>query len=284
VIGAVIGAAVFLLLPRRAALLAPIGILAYLLVWQTFVERQMHETSVGVLAGSVTVRREWIDDNVGRNGDVAAIWTGNANPISISENEFFNRSVRDVYSLNGTPLSQQMPEQSVSLDNGTGRLLTVSSAALRVPYVLTDASIEPAGQLVASDPGVGMMLYRVTGPVTLRTHISGRYADGWSGPELGYTRYGCRGGRLVGTLSRYPGLVQGPQTVTITSGGRELGSVILRRTEVARLAVRLPAAGGRCEATFKISPTASPASVFGTPDVRQLGVHFDALRYVPASS
>jgi hypothetical protein len=284
VIAALIGAAVFLLLPRRAALFVPLGILAYLLVWQTFVERQMHETSVGVLAGSVTVRREWIDDKVGRNGDVAAIWTGNANPISISENEFFNRSVKDVYSLNGAPLGQQMPEQPVSLDERTGHLLTAANGPLRVPYILTDASIEPAGQVVSSDPTMGMTLYHVGSPVTLRTHISGRYADGWAGPELAYTRYGCRGGRLVATLSRFPGLVQGPQTVTITSGGRELGSVILRHASAKRLAVPLRPAEGRCEATLTVSPTAAPANVFGTPDVRELGVHFDTLRYTPAHS
>jgi hypothetical protein len=284
VIGALIGAGVFLLLPRRMALLAPLSVLAYLIVWQTFVERQMRETSVGVLAQSVTVQRDWIDEHVGDRSHVVAIWTGNANRLSIPENEFFNRSVKNVYSLNGPPpLSQRMPEWPLSVDEGTGRLVIPPNAPLHTSYVLTDASIVPIGHIVASDQAAGMTLYRVADPVRLRARTSGRYADGWSGPALSYTRYGCRGGRIVASVSRLPGLVQGPQTVTITSGEEgAIGSVILRRPGPEKLTVPLRPAGGRCDVTLRVSPTAAPASVFGTPDARQLGVHVDAMRYIPA--
>src|SRR5262249_43141525 len=62
VVAALIGVAVFLFLPRRFALLAPLCVLVYFVAWQTSVERQMRATSAAILAESVGVRREWIDE------------------------------------------------------------------------------------------------------------------------------------------------------------------------------------------------------------------------------
>jgi Dolichyl-phosphate-mannose-protein mannosyltransferase len=92
-LAALAAALVFLLLPRRLAILIPVGVLAYLVIWQIPVERQMRGTSAGVLAESIGVRREWIDEAVRGRGQVAAFWTGNVNPNTIAEDEFFNGSL-----------------------------------------------------------------------------------------------------------------------------------------------------------------------------------------------
>ena len=48
--------------------------------------------------GSATRSRDWIDRAVGRDADVAVVWTGKHRPLhAIWENEFFNRSVGPVY-------------------------------------------------------------------------------------------------------------------------------------------------------------------------------------------
>jgi hypothetical protein len=129
-----------------------------------------------------------------------------------------------------------------------------------------------------------MVLYRVEQPVTIRARITGRYADGWSGPELTYTRYGCRPGRLIVRLARYPGLVRGPQTVRIISNGGPVRAVVLRRGAVKPLSVPLNARAGECSVNLDVSPTASPASALGSTDTRELGVHADLFRYVASRS
>jgi hypothetical protein len=126
-----------------------------------------------------------------------------------------------------------------------------------------------------------MALYRVEQPVAIRTRVTGRYVDGWTGPEMTYARYGCKPGHLVVRLSRYPGLVPGLQSVAVASPGRPARVVGVRPGETKRLSVALKPSGGECTVDLKVSPTVSPASVFGSADTRQLGVHVDLLRYVP---
>ena len=46
--------------------------------------------------------RDWIDRAVGRDAQVAAIWSGNTDRYAIWENEFFNRCVGKVYDLGAT--------------------------------------------------------------------------------------------------------------------------------------------------------------------------------------
>ena len=110
---------------------------------------------------------------------------GRPNPLSIIENEFFNRSVADVYALDAVPLGQGLPEHPVVADRATGRVL---GAAPGVPYLLTDTSLQPDGRPLASDPRTGMVLYRVRQPVAIRSRVTGRYIDGWTAATVTYTR------------------------------------------------------------------------------------------------
>jgi hypothetical protein len=283
VVAALVGVVLFLALPRRLALLAPLCVLAYFVAWQTSVEKQMKATSSGVLAQSIGVRREWIDERVGGGSNVAALWTGTPNPLAIMEDEFFNRSVANVYALDGAPLGQGLPEQPVVVDPRTGRLRS-PGAPPSSSYLLTDTSLQPNGKPLASDPRTGMVLYRVQQPLTIRVRTTGRYVDGWSGPQLTYSRYGCKPGRLILRVARYPGLVDGPQTVRVTSGGHPVGAVVLRPDETRRLAVPLRASTGQCTVNLRASPTASPADALGSADTRELGVRVDLFRYVPRRS
>lgn len=126
-----------------------------------------------------------------------------------------------------------------------------------------------------------MVLYRVRQPLSIRARITGRYTDGWTGSDLTYARYGCKPGRVIVTVSRYPGLVRGRQLVSVVSDGRPTRSVALRPGEGKRLSVPVRPAEGECTFALQVSPTASPATVLGGSDQRQLGVHVDRLRYVP---
>src|SRR5207245_8904306 len=115
------------------------------------------DASVGALfQGIRTGDRTWIDDKVGSDATVAALWTNRGNPFSIWENEFFNRSVRRVYDL-GAPLpgADAMPETKVTIDRGTGVLRTGTGGTIDTPYVLTDNSTELRGPPVARAVGRG---------------------------------------------------------------------------------------------------------------------------------
>src|SRR5262249_9684032 len=212
----------------RLAFVAPVLVLAYLLTWQTSLNRQIRGTSNGVLAASIGNRREWIDERAGRNTDVADLWTGAVTPLQIEEPEFFNRSVDRVYALEGAPpMGAQLPEVPTTTEPGTGVLLGPGNQPVVVPYVLADSSTTPQGKPLQSDPHSGLTLFRTFGVVRLRDVASGRFADGWSGPSVAYRRFDCRPGRLVATVSRYPGLVRGRQTVAAFAGGRRVARVAL---------------------------------------------------------
>jgi hypothetical protein len=275
---AILGAGVFLFVPRRAAMLVPVAVLVFFVVWQLPLERQLRATSLGLLEGSIGGYREWIDNRIGGNATVAALWSGNVNPTVITENEFFNRSVRRVYSVSAPPLPAQVPETPATVNEQTGALVSEGSP-VHSEWVLGDRALEPAGRVVARDARIGTALYRTNGAVRLQARTTGIYGDRWSTDLVGYTRWQCRGGRLVAELRNYPGLVAGGQRVTARGAGRAVSVRFSRREQRRRLVVGLRSVGGICTARFTIDPVGVPAQVFGTADTRALGVRFDDLRY-----
>jgi hypothetical protein len=254
-------------------------------VWQTSLNRQIRQTSRGVLALSITVRREWVDDAVGPRAHVSAIWTGNASALSLKESEFFNRSIDRVYSLStAPPLNISLATLPSTVDTH-GSLADGSGRSLPGGLFLTDSSAPLGGKLLASDPGTGLRLYRSARAPRLDSFLQGRFADGWTGPELTFTLYRCHPARVLLVFGRYPGLVPGPQTVVARVNERIVSRVVLapsRKSGAVAASVR-PDADGRCEVDYDISPTASPVSVLGVPDTRALGVHVDLLRVSPHS-
>ena len=90
--------ALFLLVPRRYALVLPLLVLVYFAAVQRPIESRTTLASRGALFQGIRgVRPDWIDRAVGRSADVAAIWTGKPDVHVIWENEFFNRSVGPIY-------------------------------------------------------------------------------------------------------------------------------------------------------------------------------------------
>jgi hypothetical protein len=112
----------------------------------------------------------WIDDAVGADAHVTALWSGTALRGSkgwstIWESELLNQSVGPVYDLHER-LPYDVPEHPVRV---RGNALFLSSGRpLRAEYVLTDVSTPVVGRQVAVNRAVGMIVYRVGGPVELR--------------------------------------------------------------------------------------------------------------------
>ncbi len=280
--------AVFVLLPRRYALVLPALVGAYFVTTALVVENGrhgIHKTTVGSLwAGTHLAHPDWIDRAVGRNASVAVLWTGATTAYPVWENEFFNRSVGTIYDVDGAARPDPLPETPVSRA-ADGRLIEPgpSAAAIRAQYVLAPGSLEIAGKLVAADP-VGVDLYRVEGPVVVLTHVTGLYPnDTWSGRMVAYQRVKCTGGTLSVQLGSDPSLFARAQTVVAREAGRVVGSASVPPDGQSVLRVPLiPAAGDRCTVRFDVARTLVPARIHpGSRDRRPLGAHFLAFDYHP---
>jgi hypothetical protein len=272
-----LGALAFLLVPRRFALLLPVAVGVYFVLVLKPVEtspQSFERASLGALfEGITTGRRDWIDRRVGPSADVAVVWSGNTSPFTVWENEFFNRSVGAVYTLNG-PLPAALAETTVGADRG-GVLRDRAGNAVRHRYVLTDGSVSLAGKVVARDRAKGMLLVRAETPLRTTTRVEGLYPnDTWSGRRVSYTRLGCRGGSVAVEVQSDPALFRRAQVVS--SGGRRVTV-----PPGARRVLRVPLRG--CRAVFAVSPTAVPAEVTHgrNPDPRVLGIHFNRFEYAP---
>ena len=278
-----VGGAVFVVLPRRYALVPAALIAAYLVASTAVVDNfrfGIHVSSVGSFwAGThLTNHPDWIDRAVGEHASVDVLWTGTTTAYPVWEDEFFNRSVGTVYDLDGAPLPDPLPETPAA--RAPSGVLVSGGRPIEARYVLADGSVALAGKVVMSDP-VGFALYRVDGPIVVLTHVSGLYADAWSGGSVTYQRVECTGGQLSVLLGSDPKLFANLQTVVAREDGRVVGTARVAPTAERTLRVPLiPGAGARCSVRFSVARTGVPALVEpGSTDTRRLGARFLRFSY-----
>jgi hypothetical protein len=230
------------------------------------------KASVGALYQGITqARRDWVDAAVGRDADVAFVFSGKDpthQPLTLWENEFYNRSIGPVYDLK-QPSTSSLPETPVQ-ERADGVLLA-GGHPVRHAYVLSEDGVPLAGDVVARDTRKGMVLLRTDGLVRIGYRVAGLYPnDTWSGPRVTYTRLRCTGGTVTAQFTSDANLFSRPQTVRA-----EGKSVTFRPAQTATLTVPLRVRNGVCRAVFTVTPTAVP----GSADPRVLGAHFLKFRY-----
>lgn len=277
-LAAVVAATIMVMLPRRLALLAPMLVLGYLALAHSPIEHRTSSTSRAVMFEGIRTSPDWIDASVGRDARVAALWTATLGPQTMWLNEFFNRSVGQVYYLD-SPLPGNLSETGLQLDPATGQLLLPSGELAFTEYVLVDSQTDLIGEIVAEDGQRGMQVVQVDGPLTIGARITGVYSDRWTEPEVTYTRFACAGGEVEISMISDPGIHAEPQTVVAFAGDRELASVTFDPSESASLVVPLVPTDGACAVRLMISPTVVPAEIRGTFDMRPLGVLVQAFDY-----
>ncbi len=270
--------ALFLLVPRRYALVLPAAVLGYFALAIHPIHAGPHgmerAAADALFEGIRVPERDWIDRAVPAGAEVAALWTGRTHRFTVNQNEFFSGSVGPVYTLGG-PMPGGFPETAVTVDEGSGEVRN-GDDAIKAEYAYTDGSVALDGEPVARDERLGLTLYRTNGPLISTTSVEGVYNDQWSGPEVTYRRVRCEGGTLTVALDSDPGLFDEPQTVTATSGGNR-AFIRVEPAEATRMTVPLASENGVCTARFTVSPTKVP----GNGDDRELGVHFRAFEYAP---
>jgi hypothetical protein len=280
--GGILAAALFLLVPRRWALALPavalifFGVVSHS-VW--FGEHGFRQASVGALFTGIRVgERDWIDQAVPNDATVAFVWKGVTDRFAVNQNEFFNRTVGPIYFIGG-PTPGGLAETEVAIDEATGEIRTTDGTRVSARYVLTEDVISPDGVVVARDPGIGLTLWRVSGPlVATATRIEGLYpGDTWSGRTVTWTRERCRGGTLTVSVSSDPALFVDDQIVTATMAGKGVGHTRIAPTGTAQLRLRPRPVHGTCRVDFRVARTKVP----GGGDDRELGAHFNTFDYRP---
>jgi hypothetical protein len=282
-LGAAAFAAAFLFLPRRVALALPSIVLVYWLVaskpiWYGPYPYGVKQAGAGGLFQGIRgVERDWIDNAVPAGSHVSVLWTPHTDRFTVNQNEFFNRSVGQIY-YTVRPTDGGIAELPVAVDKQTGTVQLADGSAVRPSYLLTDGSLEPDATAVAQDAPLGLTLWKVNGPLVLvKTHITGIYpGDTWSGPRVTWSREHCSGGHLTVSLSGDAQLLPDGNTVSTPSGA----GVHVAPNKVATLRVPLTSRGDTCSVVFNIAPTAVPSEVIpGSEDDRELGAHFTAFGY-----
>jgi Dolichyl-phosphate-mannose-protein mannosyltransferase len=277
-----VAAAAFVVVPPRFALGFSALAAAFFVGSSLIVENGrhgIHQTAAGSLwAGIRKAHPDWIDRAVGRDANVAFVWhyTGETRPLW--NNEFFNRSVGTVYTVDGPDAADGgLPETPVhERPDGT---LVAAGGPPGVGYAVSYTDI--AGTPIARDPGIGLVLYRVNGPLVVLTRVTGLYADSWAGRRVTYRRLRCTGGQLAVRLGTDEHLFSSAQRVTATIGGSVVGRIRVQPTEQPTFRVPLrPGARGACTVTFAMKQLRVPALVqLGSKDTRRLGAHFFAIDY-----
>src|SRR5438094_3831167 len=231
----------------------------------------------------------WVDD---ATGGASTLYIGQQMKDQDSEwlLEFWNRSIKAVWSLDGTA---QGPGPTLTPDpRATDGALSHDPG---YPYVVEEKGIEVAGTTVARhvhQAGGALekwTLVRVAPPLRLRASVVGIYSDGWTGSSSSYTRYSSAGneaGRVRIVVSRKSW--GGPNKtghVTIRIGPITIGDDkqphVVHATKTVRFDIRstqervvvLEAPGPRFRIETTISPTFVPIQLSPqtSTDARQLG-------------
>ena len=281
--GCIVAGLAFFFVPKRYALALPALVLVYFAVSQhPIVEEHRFRSAQHLFGGITAEHRDWIDRAVGRDADVALVWTGVSDKFAVWENELFNRSVGDVYTT-GPVVPGGLAQTPLTADRRTG-YLAGPDGRVEVDHALTDASLELDGDVVAEDERKRMFLYRVEGPLRQVAFVQGLYPqDTWSGGHVTYTRHACRGGTLAVELQSDPALFRLPNAVVARVGGRVAARTLVWPALTHTLRVPLTSDGDTCVVRFEVEKTTVPSVVTGgeNPDPRRLGAHFNGFRYRP---
>jgi hypothetical protein len=224
---------------------------------------------------------DWLDD---ATGGAPTLYLGqrvfDANGLWMLE--FWNRSLRYVWSLDGTapgPGPTNTPNVA-SVDGDLQQQLG------NVKYVLADAGIEVVGNAI--ERRGGWTLYENEYPVRLRRGVEGIFSDGWMGRKASYTQYSTARGRpgfahVRVSRARWGG-TDVPASVRVRVGSLVLGprqdpgigrvsgegACRIHSQQTCPFVLRTPAPPFRVEVT--VSPTFVPADLDPRiTDRRELG-------------
>jgi hypothetical protein len=290
----VLASTAILLVPRyvpRIALPVALAIGAFVLAWGgggALTAASASNSSSRQFLANINGDPTWLDEHT---HGAPALYLGQQILDPNSENllEFWNRSLKAVWSLDGTAPG---PGPTLTPDvHGIHGLLFPDP---HYPYVVAEPGIDVVGSVVSThlhSAGGGLepwRLYRVQEPLRLRSAVTGLFPDGWSGSnDTAYTRYSTTGGH-AGTMRVLVSWREwaGPNTakVTVLMGRLVIGPdkqpALGKVTAVRHWTLRakksksftLAAPGPQFRVEVHVSPKFMPAQLSSaSTDRRELG-------------
>ena len=246
----------------------PVGIAVAVLAWNVTAEVYAaigeHDFSARVEA-NIPKPNDWVDRAV---GDASVVMLGQRlsdNPLGVPTIEFWNRSIKKVWSVDGTGPG---PGDTLTPD-----LQDVDGTLYPDPetdYALATNGVEVVGEKVAENVAANATLVRLDGPIRLRANKTGIAADGWtlgapSDPSVparaAYNRFDVSDGG-VGTA-----VVRLSRETFCPTGVRLPGAATIRIGELGRGPDKQPAiARETASVTDYVPACASRTVALPTPD------------------
>jgi hypothetical protein len=259
------------------------GAVAVVLAWsmttEVYAAQGEHHLSAAIAANLVRPY-DWVDQATGRTS-VVVLGQGVTDPTGIQETEFFNRSIRRLWSLDGSVIRVGGPILTPDLKTANGTLTPSPGTA----YALALNGIELQGPIVKTVRND--RLYRLDGkPMRLAAAITGQESDGWivgsvDTPRVArasYTRYAVTPAdpnfvivRLsrTGWCPRPPGSTMATVRIGTVAIGPDkqpaIGRVLATRTKRLHDCTATGFAFGRPDVPWRVevsvSPTVRPVDV-----------------------
>lgn len=199
-----------------AGALAASGVLAWTLTAEVYAARGFR-AQADLLYANLPAPVDWLDETTGGE---PAVYLGqsidDANGIWLLE--FWNRSLRKVWSMDGTA-----PGPGPTLSPDLAALDGTLSPQPDVRWVVAESEVDLAARKVGS-VRAGLQLYRLEGPLRLESSTSGVKGDGWMGAAASYTQFQARGSTTRGfakafLVNPFCPSVDRPAKVTARIGG-----------------------------------------------------------------
>jgi hypothetical protein len=282
-------------LPPRVPRALAVGVAVFLVAWGLTGEIAASNASNSIARTFVSNIRNPMDWLEQQTHGGHTLYLGQQMTEQTSEwlLEFWNPSVKEVWSLDGTaqgPGRVQTPD--VLAD---GRLIGKPPSPAK--FIVVEAGIDPDGKFVARHAhkeGGGFerwRLYRIKPPLRLLGATTGLYGDGWSVPGgSAYTRYAKGEGAVRIAISRPV-----PAHVTVRMGPLTIGADaqphVGRPVRIERFAlpanvtktITVPTPGPRFRVEVDVDKTFVPAELYPgvSSDRRELGA-ITTYRFKPA--
>jgi hypothetical protein len=274
VIGVIVGTAFVVLLAafRRQAVAARalavamgVAALGWSLTTEIYAANGEYQLS-RLFSSNLVQPPDWIDKTIGDGTVVLLGQQMNADPTGVWEDEFWNRSITKVWSVDGTaPPPGPVITPDLAASDGTltpspetGYALAFNGVELQSPVVK---------QLGSS------ILYQLDGPLKLAFNQTGVYSDGWIGAEAAYNRFSVAEdgpGFASVLLSREAFCAGEPSIVTLQIGPVAIGED------------KQPALGSVTEErTVDVAPCGNQTVLLRTPN-RAWRVEVRSTTFVPA--
>jgi hypothetical protein len=258
---------------------------AVVLVWSMTAEvyaANSERIASDQMARNLTRPFNWLDQATG-DSSVVVLGQQIVDPTGIWLTEFWNRSVKKMWSLDGTAINVGGPILTPDLASPNGTL----SPSPDTKYALALNGIELDAPIVARRPNE--TVYRLDGkPIKLAGALTGVYGDGWMAGQASYTRYDVSHdgpGFAIFKLSRVASCGKDfPAKATIKLGPVKVGPdkepaiahVTATQTKTLHQCIAkgfaLPVPNAPWRAEIAVTPTFSPQDVNPkSSDRRQLG-------------